>query len=172
MDKYQDYKNFIKDYKYIIEPLKTNTTLTYDLIYPEIIVLDYLIDEDFEISGTDERTLYEVFDKGYEYLSTVLTELKDIYELTFKKDIKKLIEFDSNIYYYFKISNILEKSDSSSETLDNARDRLLTMIENNMKVNSQMVEVLDEEIDKIQEETLSTPDEFVEIADILNIDIL
>ena len=50
MDKTQDYIYFLKENDYLLGELREHVSLTYDLLFPVIIVLDELVSKDLNIS--------------------------------------------------------------------------------------------------------------------------
>ncbi len=55
MDKTQDYIYFLKENEYLLEELKEHISLSYDLLFPVIIVLDEIVSKDFNISDLSKR---------------------------------------------------------------------------------------------------------------------
>lgn len=174
MDKIEDYKWFLKENEEIIDEFREHTTMTYDLFHPIILVLNHFIDHVMHLDGTEDKDVDKLFSEGFSFLYNALDNIKTIIRDNFDDDIEEAIKYDSNIYELLRIDELDTIYEGRNELISQILDQLFLTIENRELMNSITSEKIEEVIEKEYNdlEDLSTPDRFIEIADILGIDLL
>ena len=122
MDIKEDYIHFNIENNPIIEALRDIKTITYDLLHPVFVVLDYFIEKNMNIEGEDKETVEDIFSIGFHYLYSCLDHIKRFLQENFNDDLDELIDYDQNIYLYLRTDELdtifEEKNGLLSELLD------------------------------------------------------
>ena len=174
MDKTQDYMYFMKENSYLFDELKEHISMTYDMFFPVIIVLDELIAKDFNISDLSKKEAEELFDEGYDYLYNSLDIVKSFLEGTFEDNVHELLAYDQNVYETIKLEELDSVIAEKDEDLSNTIDLLYQSIETRRNLGIEEIEYIDKLVDKILNEYdyLPIADRYIEIADELGLDLL
>lgn len=174
MDKTQDYIYFLKENEYLLEELKEHISLSYDLLFPVIIVLDEIVSKDFNISDLSKREAEDLFNEGYEYLYNSLDIIKSFLENTFEGNVHELLAYDQNIYETIKLEELDSIIENKDGTLSNTITLLYQSVETKRNLAQEEIEYIDKLVASIinEEEYLPIPDKYIEIADELGLDLL
>lgn len=174
MDKTQDYIYFLKENNDILEELKEHISLTYDLLYPVIIVLDELVSKDFVIKDLNKSDAEALFSEGYEYLYNSLDIIKSFLENVFDDNVHELLTYDQNVYETLKLEELDSAYNSKNEKISSTLDLLYQSVEGRRRLDASEIEYINNLMMEatIDTEYLSIPDRYIEIADVLGLDIL
>lgn len=174
MELKNDYIHFNLENAELIDALKSNQTLTYDYLQPVFAVLDFINESDFEIEGENKQDVIDVFQIGYEYLYDTFETIKNILEENFQDEIESLIKMDQNLYLYLRVDEIDSILEGKNQVLAGLIDTLSTTFEYKTDLNKKAVEMIETEIDKATKtmEEVTTPDQFMDFADSLGIDLI
>ena len=102
---YDDYIKYIEENNYLIKLLENNAPSIYVLFEDVLAVLDYIAEE-YKKGSQLEEDLKDFFDAGYGYLTSVMTDLKMIFEDYFKSDVILLSKYGNLITYFFYIEDL------------------------------------------------------------------
>ena len=174
MDKTQDYMYFMKENSYLFNELKEHISMTYDMFFPVILVLDELIAKDFNISDLSKKEAEELFDEGYDYLYNSLDIVKSFLEGIFEGNVHELLAYDQNVYETIKLEELDSVIAEKDEDLSNTIDLLYQSIETRRNLGIEETEYIDKLVDKILKEYdyLPIADRYIEIADELGLELL
>ena len=174
MDVKEDYIHFNIENQEIIEALENNKTLTYDLLHPVFLVLDYFVKEDGKIDGEDKETIEDVFSIGYHYLYSSIDTIKRFLEENFDDDIDELLEYDKNIYLYLRTDELDSIFEEKNELLTALLDNLSSTIEYRKQIDKKQFQAIDDELQKAASKTeqITMSDQFIDFADFLGLDII
>ena len=174
MDKTQDYMYFMKENSYLFNELKEHISMTYDMFFPVILVLDELIAKDFNISDLSKKEAEELFDEGYDYLYNSLDIVKSFLEGIFEDNVHELLAYDQNVYETIKLEELDSVIAEKDEDLSNTIDLLYQSIETRRNLGIEETEYIDKLVDKILKEYdyLPIADRYIEIADELGLELL
>jgi hypothetical protein len=106
MNIYEDYRNYIKEHKDMLDVLKSNYSSVNVIIDDVLKVMDYLSKKQEDGAKLNEDEI-EVFDGGYYYITDVINDLKVYYEDYFKKDIIIFNHYSSLIFYSLYIDDYI-----------------------------------------------------------------
>ena len=106
MDTYNDYLKYIKENEMLIKTIKQCNQSTYIIIEDLIDVLDYISNEKLKKTKLDSELL-DLFDFGYDYLSTFIVDFEYIYNDYFQQNDDLLIKYDQLISYWFFLQDFL-----------------------------------------------------------------
>ena len=174
MDKTQDYIYFLKENTYLLEELREHVSLTYDLLFPVIIVLDEIVSKDFNISDLSKSEAEELFNEGYEYLYNSIDVVKSFLENTFEDNTHELLAYDKNVFETIKLEELDSILENKNETLSNTITLLYQSVEQKRNLAQEEIDYIDKLVDDIlkEEDYLPIPDKYIEIADGLGLDLL
>ena len=174
MDKTQDYIYFLKENAYLLEELREHVSLTYDLLFPVIIVLDEIVSKDFNISDLSKSEAEELFNEGYEYLYNSIDIVKSFLENTFEDNTHELLAYDKNVFETIKLEELDSILENKNETLSNTITLLYQSVEQKRNLAQEEINYIDKLVDDIlkDEDYLPIPDKYIEIADELGLDLL
>jgi len=174
MDFKDDYIHFQIENKDILEELKNESTLTYDLIEPVIMVLDHLIEINFEVEGETKDTLEDIFNIGFHYLYDLVTDIRRILEDSFDDEIDELIDFDSNLYLYLRCDELDSIFEGKNETISSILDNLENSFVYKRKFNDSQTELIEQTLSDSmsQTEEITISDEFLDYCDFFHLDII
>ena len=174
MDKTQDYIYFLKENTYLLEELREHVSLTYDLLFPVIIVLDEIVSKDFNISDLSKSEAEELFNEGYEYLQNSIDVVKSFLENTFEDNTHELLAYDKNVFETIKLEELDSILENKNETLSNTITLLYQSVEQKRNLAQEEIDYIDKLVDDIlkEEDYLPIPDKYIEIADGLGLDLL
>lgn len=174
MDKTQDYIYFLKENDYLLGELREHVSLTYDLLFPVIIVLDELVSEDLNISDLSKSEAVELFDEGYDYLYNSLDIIKSFLDKTFENNTHELLVYDKNVYEIVKLEELDAVLKNKNEDLSNTINLLYQSVEQKRNLAQEEIDYIDKLVDNLlkEEDYLSIPDRYIEMADNLGLDLL
>lgn len=174
MDIKEDYIHFNIENNYIFEPLEKEKTMTYDLLHPVILVLNYLVKKSMKIDGEDPETIEDIFSIGYHYLYACFDHIKRFLQENFNDDVDELIEYDQNLYMYLRIDEWDTIFEEKNEFLSALLDQLGTTFAYRKKLEKKQIEAIEEELEKAQSQTeeVSISDQFMDIAEALGLDVI
>ena len=174
MDKTQDYIYFIKENSYLLEELKEHISLTYDSLFPVLIVLDEIISKEFKISDLSKAEAEELFDEGYDYLYNSLDIIKSFLSRTFEDNVHELLTYDQNIYETIKLEELDSVVEGQNQDLSNTINLLYQSVETKRILGKEEIDYINKLVEDITSSInyLPTPDRFIEIADELSLDLL
>ena len=174
MDKTQDYIYFLKENDYLLEELKEHVSLTYDLLFPVILVLDEIVSKDFKISDLSKNEATDLFNEGYDYLYSSLDIIKSFLDKTFENNTHELLAYDKNVYETIKLEELDSILGSKNEDLSNTINLLYQSVEQKRNLAQEEIEYIDKLVDNLlkEEDYLPIPDKYIEIADELGLDLL
>ncbi len=174
MDKNQDYIYFLKENDYLLEELKEHVSLTYDLLFPVILVLDEIVSKDFKISDLSKNEATDLFNEGYDYLYNSLDIIKSFLDKTFENNTHELLAYDKNVYETIKLEELDSILENKNEDLSNTINLLYQSVEQKRILAQEEIEYIDKLVDSLlkEEDYLPIPDKYIEIADELGLDLL
>jgi len=174
MDFKEDYIHFTIENKDILDGLKNESTLTYDLIEPVIMVLDHLIEIDFKVEGEDRDTLEDIFNIGFHYLYDLVTDIRRILEESFDDELDELLEYDTNLYLYLRCDELDSIFEGKNETISSLLDNLENSFVYKRTFNDSQVELIEQALsDSLsQTEEVTISDEFLDYCDFFNLEII
>jgi len=169
-----DYINFLLENNLLIERLKNESTLTYDLLEPIIEVMNFISDHDFEIDGESKNDCEDIFQIGFQFLYQEIENVKRILEENFEDEIDDLIEFDQNLYLYIKLDDIDSLLNESNEVISNLLETIQQTFEYRKIIDDNASNMIEEEIEKAQAslDEPMTSDMFMDFADTLGIELI
>ena len=155
MNIYDDYIKYIEENNNLLKLLENNAPTIYVLFEDVLAVLNY-ISEEYQKGSQLEDDLKDFFDAGYGYLTSVMTDLKMIFEDYFKKDIILLSKYANIITYFFYIEDLKCHLDaeelltkSKQKTIDDIQQEIETILINKLEVSDDLTDKYESKISKI-----------------------
>lgn len=127
MNMYEDYAKYILDNNSLLSKLQSNVPSVYVLIEDVIQVLDFIVGE-FRKNSKIDADLQSFFTAGYNYLTSVINEIKIMYVDYFKSNIETFTKYSPLIVYFFYIDDLKGHLDAS-EKLSNDNRKLIDEIQ-------------------------------------------
>jgi hypothetical protein len=164
----------LKENDYLLEELKEHVSLTYDLLFPVILVLDEIVSKDFKISDLSKNEATDLFNEGYDYLYNSLDIIKSFLDKTFENNTHELLAYDKNVYETIKLEELDSILENKNEDLSNTINLLYQSVEQKRILAQEEIEYIDKLVDSLlkEEDYLPIPDKYIEIADELGLDLL
>lgn len=174
MDIKQDYVHFCLENNDLLNELKTKKTLTYDFLLPVIMVLDYSVEKNLHIEGQEDGDVLDMFSIGFHYLYNAVDNIKRVLNENFNEDIDELLEYDQELYLYLRADEIDTMVDSENDMISAIIDRLLETLEYHKHLDKNTKKLIEEEFEKAQDKSMdtTTTEQFIDFADILDLDII
>ena len=135
MNRIDDYKKFLEEKEEIINKLRENKTLMYDLFHPVLLVLNFLVQNDTSVEGFEKRDLEALFNDGYTYLYNALDIIDEILKKMLFNNVAALISHDKKVYYILKFDE-LAQYEGTTIVFDEKINYLYKQIELNKKLDS------------------------------------
>lgn len=174
MDFKEDYVHFTIENSDILDSLKDESTLTYDLIEPVILVLNHLIEIDFENKDVPRSNLEDIFNIGFHYLYDLVENIRRILEDSFDGEMDELIDYDQNLYLYLRSDEIDSIFEGHNETISSILDNLENSFVYKRKFNDEQVELIEQALEdsESQTEEVTISEEFLDYCDFFKLDII
>ena len=169
----EDYINFSLENNDIFEELKNRNSMTYDLMYPVIEVLNDLVSKNLVVEGEDPKDVEDCFSVGFRYLYSSVYHIKRILSENFNDDFDELLKFDENLYLYLRIDEIDTFLNESDEMISAILEHLTSSFEYRKSLDKKAIESIEKEIERAHEimDDEETPDMFIDLADALGIEL-
>ena len=114
MNIYEDYTKYILDNKALLDALQANVPSVYVLVEDVIVVLDFIVGEIKKNSKVEEE-LQDFFVAGYNYLTSIINEMRIMYVDYFKSDIELFARYSQLIVYFFYIDDLKGHLDATDK---------------------------------------------------------
>ena len=169
-----DYISFVIENKDLLEFLKKEAELTYDLIHPTILVLDYFVEQKMNIKDLTISEAESLFQIGFNYLYDSINLIKSIVNDNFDNDFNALKKYDENIYLLLRVDAMDSIFESQNEMISTVLDQLYNLIEKEIPVTNEIILNIEEILDKemMNTEEVPTNDMFLDIAEELDLEII
>ncbi len=155
MNIYDDYIKYIEENNYLLKLLENNTPSIYVLFEDVLAVLNY-ISEEYQKGSQLDDDLKDFFDAGFGYLTSVMTDLKMMFEDYFNKDIILLTRYDNLITYFFYIEDLKCHLDgeevltkSKRKIIDDIQQEIETILVNKLEPSLDLTDKYETKIAKI-----------------------
>lgn len=155
MNIYDDYIKYIEENKELIKLIENNTPAIYVLFEDVLAVLEYIADE-YQKNSKIDADLKDFFDAGFGYLTSVLTDIKMMYEDYFKKDIILLSKYGNIITYFFYVEDLkchLDAEELLTKTkqkvIDDIQQEIETILINKLEIDNDLTDKYEAKISKI-----------------------
>ena len=155
MNIYDDYIKYIEENNYLIKLLENNVPAIYVLFEDVLVVLNYIVEE-YQKGSQLNEDLKDFFDAGYGYLTSVMTDLKMIFDDYFKKDVILLTKYGNLITYFFYIEDLKCHLDaeelltkSKQKTIDDIQQEIETILVNKLEPSDDLTDKYELKISKI-----------------------
>lgn len=155
MNIYDDYIKYIEEHNYLIKLIENNAPSIYVLFEDVLAVLEY-ISEEYKKGSKLEADLKDFFDAGFGYLTSVMTDLKMMYEDYFKSDIILLSKYGNIITYFFYVEDLKCHLDAEElltknkqKIIDDIQQEIETILVNKLEVSEDLTDKYEAKISKI-----------------------
>ena len=146
MNIYEDYAKYILDNDSLLRSIQSDVPSVYVLVEDVIQVLDYVVKEKKKNSKIDED-LNSFFTAGYNYLTSVINEMKIMYVDYFKSNIETFSKYSQLIVYFFYIDDLKGHLDAMDK-LSKANRQLIDEIQ--LEIEHTLVRCDEVDPEKIQ----------------------
>lgn len=150
MDTYKDYQEYIKENTHLLDVVKDNAPSVYLIVEDLIEVLDYVASEK-EKGSKLESELLELFDIGYDYLSTFVEEIDYIFKDYLKSDKNKLAKYNNIITYWFYFNDLkiyleYDKHQKDVKLLEDILNEIDDILKNQKELDNNYIQKYEESI--------------------------
>ena len=123
MNMYEDYTKYLMDNSALINNIKEKAQSVYVLFEDVIQVLDYIARENRQNKKID-ADLQSFFTAGYNYLTSIINEMKIMYVDYFKSDFNLFAQYSDLIVYFFYVDDLKGHLDANDQLTSDNRQKI------------------------------------------------
>lgn len=162
MDIYKDYGNYRKETKELLDLLKSSSSPALYCLSDVLLVMDYICDK-YNDGVKLDQDLEDIFDFGFEYITSAINDIKVYYNDYFNKDIILFNHFANLITYSFYLEDLksfLDAEEYLTPERNQVIDELETLIDKKLSTKDESVQDTISYIETSIEEILPKHKEF------------